>query len=170
MSKSNSISLFLVCCILGLSACRTADKKTVNKGNNVAKLESYFNYKIKYADSLAKSEILLELVIKNNSNAGVMIKWPFMQIVDMQRGDTTSFAELLNITDFSKIRTEKAYEGSIADSSKNPLRFALERYIIDSLRRANIEPDSLINSDMYGYSFIHPNENHVFLLDLTKKT
>lgn len=160
------VTIKIMCAVFAVS-CNNVKNKAISTNDTIDKITSYYNYRIHYSDSVANPEILLELTVKNDNAFGVMIKRPFMLIVNRDKLDTTTFDEIFNLADIRKIPSELAYEDSVTGQSSNPLFFDLEHYILDSVNPVNMERVKLKNSDLYGYSFIHPLKTSVFLLNLT---
>jgi hypothetical protein len=163
INKSIRAALML---ILVLTACSDSPSKAQLDVPAHEKIITSYNLKFKHSDSLAQPEILLELIIENRSDFGVMIKYPFIKAEDIESRDEYTMENLFEGSDYAKIPTYMAYEESLGNPIKNPLRFKLQGYVLDSLEKRGERFDNL-NSDVYGFTFIKPSSKSVCLTDLT---
>jgi len=161
-------TLFVACLVaLILSSC---DSSLKNKRHEIPLPQGVvatFNVNFKYSGSSPNPEVLLELILENKNEFGIMTKVPLFDIVDAKTNDTYGLNYFFASSDSNKIPTYTAYEDSLGSTLKNPLQYGLEKYIMDSLSKCGEKIDSLKANDIHGFTFIKPFSKSVFLLDLT---
>jgi hypothetical protein len=148
-----------------LCACGDQSRQVIDAPAQTKIITSY-KLRFKDFDSLARSETLLELVIENRNEFGVMIKHPYLVAEDIESRDNYTMENLFEGSDYAKIPTYIAYEDSLRSPVKNTLDFGLRKYVLDSLEKRGEKFDNL-KSDVYGFMLIKPLSKSVCLMDLT---
>ena len=156
-------TLFL---IVLLFACNTSTDEPKSGDLSQNKIVSSYKLRFKYTDSLAESEILLELIIENRNQFGVLVKMPFFKTEDVETAVEYTFSNLLAPLDYQRMPTYEAYEESLGNPQKNSFRYTLKNYVADSMTKRGEKFDEH-DSDVCGYTFIEPSSTTIFMLDLT---